>query len=80
MITLFAWVGEDELGSGTVGLKRALVPAGDIPMVATARDKIDRAAIISQLQQQADRYGKTIRLIRCIEAETLIELHPRPQG
>lgn len=59
---LYAWVGEDEFGSGVVGLKRAIVPAGDIPLVATKREKIDQPYIRSQLQAQARKYGKPIRL------------------
>ncbi len=77
---LFAWVGEDEFGSGEVGIKQARVPAGMIPIVATRRGKVDRADVIRQLQAQADRFGKTIRLIECEEVATLITLTPRPQG
>lgn len=32
-MVLYAWVGEDELGSGEVGLKQALVPAGFIALI-----------------------------------------------
>lgn len=42
----FAWVGEDELGSGEVGLKRGYVPAGLIPLVAIERhgDRMHKTA------------------------------------
>ena len=33
-LTIYAWVGEDEYGSGRVGLKQGVVPAGIIPLVA----------------------------------------------
>jgi hypothetical protein len=33
-IELFVWLGEDEEGSGEIGLKQALVPARLIPMVS----------------------------------------------
>lgn len=79
-LTLYAWVGEDELGSGAVGLKQAIVPAGVIPIVAVRRDKIDRAEIVAQLQSQADTFRKPIRLIECVEAATLRTLAPRPRG
>jgi hypothetical protein len=79
-LLLYAWIGEDEFGSGVVGLKRALVPAGDIPLVATTRAKMDTHEITAQLQRQADRYGKTISLARFVVVETLVALKPRPQG
>ena len=81
-IELFAWIGEDEYGSGVVGLKQALVPAGLIPLVVVAEDrrKIDHAALRRQLQHQADRFGKPIRLARFTFVEDLITLQPRPQG
>jgi hypothetical protein len=77
---LFAWIGEDELGSGEIGLKQAIVPAGHIPIVATKRGKVDRETIIAQLQAQADRYGKTIRLVRYAPGDTIITLTPSPKA
>jgi hypothetical protein len=62
-MTLYAWIGEDELGSGVVGLKQALVPAGYIPLVSLDRAKLDTPSIRAQLQQQASQFGKTIRLV-----------------
>lgn len=59
---LYAWIGEDELGSGVLGLKQASVPAGYIPLVAIDREKIDRPEIRAQLHRQASHYGVTIRL------------------
>lgn len=41
-LKIYAWVGEDEFGSGEIGLKQAIVPAGVIPMVAIKQDKIDQ--------------------------------------
>jgi hypothetical protein len=75
---LYAWIGLDEFGSGQVGLKRAIVPAGDIPLVAIDRTKVDRAFIREQLQAQADRYGVTIHLAEFTLAEDgLVVLAPR---
>lgn len=75
----WAWVGEDELGSGTIGLKQADVPAGRVPLVATTREKVDRPEIREQLQAQADRYGKTIRLVRLVYADEALRLEPQPR-
>jgi len=61
-VMLFAWVGEDEFGSGEIGLKQAHVPAGLIPLVAVRQDKVEK--LWPQLEAQARRYGKRIRLVR----------------
>jgi hypothetical protein len=72
-LALYAWVGEDELGSGEIGLKQGLVPAGMIPLVATRRDKIDRPALELGMEVQAAQSGKKIRLVKFVFAEVLKE-------
>ena len=63
-IELFAWVGEDELGSGEIGLKQAYVPAGMIPMVSIKKEKMEQRFIIEQLNEQGKQFGKKISLCR----------------
>lgn len=63
-LELWAWVGEDEFGTGEVGLKQADVPAGRIPLVSILRSKIDATYIRAQLTAQAQAFGKAIRLAR----------------
>lgn len=70
-LNLHAWVGEDELGSGQIGLKQGLVPAGYIPLVATRREKIE--GLLPQMEAQAARYGKKIRLCMFRFVEVLRE-------
>ena len=75
---LYAWVGEDELGSGVVGIKQALVPAGYIPLVASDRSKIDREDIRRQLARQATTYRVTIRLAEfTVTDDALVTLEPQ---
>jgi hypothetical protein len=62
-VRLFAWLGEDEHGSGLIGLKQALVPAGMIPIVATELAKADQTNIQEALNLQARTYGKPISLV-----------------
>lgn len=76
-LEVFAWIGEDELGSKEIGIKAALVPAGFIPLVAKDQHKIDKDAIVEQLQAQANQYGKTIRLCRYQFVEEIITLEPK---
>lgn len=75
-VALFAWLGEDEFGSGKVGLKQALVPAGYIPLVAVDDFKLDRDAIREAMQAQANAYGKTIRFCKFAFVEEIITVEP----
>jgi hypothetical protein len=70
-IELFAVVGEDEFGSGQVGLKQAIAPAGIIPMVAIRRDKVEQ--FWNQYEAQAQKFGKRIYLVRFQAVEVLRE-------
>jgi len=63
-LELVAWVGEDEFGSGQIGIKQGLTAAGMIPLAAVGRDNHKLEALAEQLQLQANAYGKTIRLCR----------------
>lgn len=75
-LELFAWVGEDEFGSGEVGLKQALVPAGMVPLVATTLEKINRPYLQEAMMLQSAKYGKPIRLVRFEMAEVVQEIKP----
>jgi hypothetical protein len=69
---LYAWLGEDEFGSGEIGLKRAIVPAGgDVPMVAVLREKMEK--YWQRAEAQAAQYRKRIYLVRFKFAEVLRE-------
>ncbi len=70
-VELFAWVGEDELGSGVIGLKQGLVPAGYIPLVSVDREKVDRGTLGIAMELQANSYGKKIYLCRFTFAEVV---------
>ena len=75
-VELYAWVGEDEFGSGTIGLKQAMVPAGLIPLVSVEQDKIGQQYIVDQLQRQANQYGQTIKLCRFVFEDVKIIIDP----
>lgn len=59
---LYAWIGEDEFGSGQVGIKQGIVPAGCIPIVSISREKLD--PYWNQAEKIAEFYGKKIFLCR----------------
>ena len=72
-ITLYAWIGEDELGSGRIGLKQGFVPAGCIPLVAMSYDLAKMARLQPQMETQAQRCGKKIRLCKFVCADVVSE-------
>lgn len=76
---LVAWVGEDQFGSGEVGIKAAQVRAGIIPVVAISShlEKVTTEDLLSQFQYMADLWGKTIRLVRYVPVEELRKIEPR---
>jgi hypothetical protein len=73
-IELFAWLGEDEMGSGEIGIKQAMVPAGMIPIVSTNCQKVDRDFIKQQMDMQGKRFGKKIRLCKFVFEEVIVEV------
>jgi hypothetical protein len=75
---LYAWIGEDELGSGEVGLKQGRVPAGLIPLVSIHQHKLVPAYLLAQLQAQVDQHRKPMRLVRFTLVEELVTLQPSP--
>lgn len=68
---LFAYIGEDEFGSGVVGIKHAFVPSGLCPMVCTAthRAKLEREGVRKQVVAQAKLSGMPIRFVRYVPVE-----------
>lgn len=72
-LTMYAWVGEDELGSGVIGLKQALVPAGMIPLAAMGHhlDRLDK--LLPAMEAQAACYGKRIYLVKFTMIEIAVE-------
>lgn len=77
---LFAYLGEDELGSGDIGLKQGYTMNGLIPIVSTQENKVDQDWLLQQMQDQANRYGKPITLVRYEPVEVLATLEPSAKG
>jgi hypothetical protein len=70
---IYAWIGEDELGSGVVGLKQGLTPAGMVPLVAMAHHLNRLTMLAPAMEAQAELYGKRIRLCRFVVTEIVQE-------
>ena len=65
-LVIYAWVGEDELGSGRVGLKQGMVPAGMIPLVAMDYHLDRLAKLLPHMEAQAKASGKKLRLMKFV--------------
>lgn len=61
-VELFAWIGEDELGSGVVGIKQGFAQTGFTALVATKESKMQQFS--AGMNGQAAHYGKKIYLCR----------------
>ena len=72
-LSIYAWVGEDEFGSGRVGIKQGLVPAGMIPLAAMSYHLDRLAKLKPQMEAQAAASGKKIRLVKFVEVEVAAE-------
>jgi hypothetical protein len=70
-LEVYAWVGRDEFGSGVIGLKQGVVPAGTIPMVAIDQQKLDK--YWNNAEQQAEAYGQRIYLVKLVVVEVVRE-------
>jgi hypothetical protein len=71
-LSVYAWVGEDELGSGKIGIKRALTPAGMIPLAGIDLEKMKLNFIEQALDNQGKTYNKRIYLCK-FKFDTVVE-------
>lgn len=72
-LAIYAWVGEDEHGSGKVGLKQGLTPAGMIPLAAMSYHLDRLAKLMPAMEAQAAVHGKKIRLVKFVAVEVAAE-------
>ena len=74
---LWAWVAEANGETGVARLKTAWIPLGTINLVAFTKEVMTDRRLIEALQQQADKDGQTVRLIRFVQAEEVLVLGPK---
>lgn len=72
-LELYAWIGQDEFGSGVFGLKQGQVPAGLIPMVVIGKDKEKLDKYWFQAERQAKHHGQRIYLVKLAFVEVVQE-------
>jgi hypothetical protein len=74
---LWAWVGQEKGETGVARLQRAWIPLGTINLVAFSRDVMADPQLVEILQEQADKDGQTVRLVKFVRAEEVLEVQPR---
>jgi hypothetical protein len=82
--TAIAWIGEDEFGNGEVGIKRAILGYELFPLVFMEGQRnavmLQSGGLLEQLQAMANEYGKPLRLVRFVAAETIMTIEPKGKG
>ena len=74
-VEVLAWIGEDELGSGVVGMKQTMTPKGISCLAAVDPGKwVQHPHVFRTMQAQADAYNKHLYLCRYrfVQVEELI--------
>ena len=75
---LWAWVAEAEGETGVARLQTAWIPLGTINLVGFSREVLTDPRLVEALQEQADRDGQTVRLVKFVRAEEGLTVRPRP--
>ena len=73
---VYAYMGKDELGSGEIGLKQGLTPAGMIPLVSMHRAKLEHPNLLDQMRHQVDLSSQAIMLVRFLAVEVVRVIRP----
>jgi hypothetical protein len=76
-LVIYAWVGEDEFGSGKVGIKQGVVPAGTIPLASMDLQKLSMPYLVEQMQVIVNQYQTPRRLVRFVEDQTVVTMSPK---
>jgi hypothetical protein len=78
-LVLWAWVGQEKGETGVARLQRAWIPLGTINLVGFSRALMTDPRLVEALQEQADKDGQTVRLVKFVRAEEVLEVGPRQQ-
>jgi hypothetical protein len=76
---LWAWVGQEKGETGVARLQKAWIPLGTINLVGFSKELMTDPRLVEALQQQADKDGQTVRLMKFVRAEEVQAVRPRPR-
>ena len=74
---LWAWVAEGSGETGVARLRTAWIPLGTINLVGFSKEVLSDPRLVEALQEQADREGQTVRLVKFVRAEEALAIRPR---
>jgi hypothetical protein len=74
---LWAWVAQEKGEHGVARLQRAWIPLGTINLVGFSQETMSDPRLVEALQEQADRDGQTVRLVKFVRAEEYLVVEPR---
>jgi hypothetical protein len=77
---LWAWVAQEKGETGVARLQTAWIPLGTINLVGFSEEVMTDPRLVEALQQQADKDGQTVRLVKFVRAEEVQAVRPRPRA
>ena len=77
---LWAWVAEEKGETGVARLQTAWIPLGTINLVGFSREVLADPRLVEAIQQQADKDGQTVRLVKFVRSEEALVVRPWPGG
>ena len=74
---LWAWVAQEKGQSGVARLQQAWLPLGTINLAGFNQEVLADQRLLQALQEQADKDGQTVRLVKFVKAEEVLAVRPR---
>ena len=73
---LWAWVAQGSGETGIARLQTAWIPLGTINLVGFTKEVLTDPLLVEALQEQADKDGQTVRLLKFIQSEAGLTIRP----
>jgi hypothetical protein len=74
---LWAWVAEEGGEHGVARLQTAWLPLGTVNLAGFSKELLTDPRLVEALQEQADRDGQTVRLMKFVRAEEALVVRPQ---
>ena len=74
---LWAWVATQKGEHGVARLQTAWIPLGTINLASFSKEVLTDPQLVEALQQQADKDGQTVRLVKFVRGEEVLTVRPR---
>jgi hypothetical protein len=74
---LWAWIAEAEGETGVARLQTAWIPLGTINLAGFSKETLADPGLVEACQEQADKDGQTVRLVKFVREEETLAVRPR---